>query len=122
MKFLNRLFSKKKSNSISIDEQSLIVNIYYQLEDISELHSLDSDLRSAISKAKVGLYDGHEIALDLSHSILLMYGPSADELLQVAEPILRKHVWPLGGECCRRYGSASDPQSKEIFSTIQNLN
>jgi hypothetical protein len=118
MKFLNQLFSKKKPKSISVDEQSLTVNIHYQLEDISELYKLDSDLTDAISKANVGLYDGHEIAVDLSHSILFMFGPSADELLRIAEPILRKHVWPLGGECCRRYGPSSDPQSKEVFSTI----
>ena len=120
MKFLERFFSKKKKpESISVDEHALIVNIYFKLDDISKLHKLESDLTEGIANAGVGLYDGHEVAVDLTHSILYMYGPNADELLRVSEPILRKHIWPLGGECCRRYGSASDPNSKEAFSIIQ---
>ncbi len=121
MKFLDRLFSNKnKPAPTSVDEHALIVSIYFQLKDISQLHRLESELTEGIANAGVGMYDGHEVAVDLTHSILYMYGPNADELLRVAEPFLIKHIWPIGGECCRRYGSASDPNSKEVFTIIKS--
>ncbi len=72
-----------------MSEHAVIVEFHYGQSDLNPLFSLEDRLRTAIESAGCGEYDGHEIAMDGSDGTLYMYGPNADKLFEVVEPILR---------------------------------
>ena len=47
-------------------------------------------------------FDGKDVAADGSDGILLMYGPNADRLLDVVEPILKMTNFTSGAKVTRR--------------------
>lgn len=51
---------------------------------------------TGLRRAGVGEFDGNEIASDLSEGTLYMYGPDAEALFKVVQPIL------VGASCLRR--------------------
>lgn len=61
--------------------QSVVVYFRCANDDIDPIHALGAALSKAIVDARVGVYDGHEVALldgdDVYH---FMYGPDADAL------------------------------------------
>lgn len=101
------------STAAVAEEQAVIVSFDYGLESLSELHNLANSLRTALSD--VGEYDGHEIATDLSHGFLYMYGPDANALAAVVLPIFRNHPFMNGAKLEVRYGPPKDGvETKEI--------
>src|SRR5262245_58495044 len=60
----------------------------YEENDVSEL---EDRLVDAIDRAEIGEYDGNEFGP--GEVILFMYGPDAEALYQVIEPVLR--AYPL---------------------------
>jgi hypothetical protein len=89
-------------------EQCLIVHFEYGLPDTNGMYEQAERLKSALSNAGVGEYDGHEIALALTDGFYYMYGPDADLLLEVAEPVFRSTSWFRRAEITRRYGPPTD--------------
>jgi hypothetical protein len=81
------------------------------------LFELEEQLEKAISEAKVGEYDGNEIAVDGSDGSLYMYGPDADRLFAVVEPIIRTSSFMKGAQAKRRYGGAGSG-AREAISKI----
>ena len=77
-------------------EHAVIVAFDYASESLEQLNALEDRLRVAIDGAGVGAFDGDEIASDLSDGTLYMYGPDADALFKVVQPIL------AGASCFRR--------------------
>ena len=70
-------------------EHAVIITFHYGSTNLDRLFELEDQLEKAISEAKVGEYDGNEIAVDGSDGSLYMYGPDADRLFAVVEPIIR---------------------------------
>src|SRR5688572_27742953 len=69
-------------------QHAVIVHFIYYKDSLDPLHELDRKLRKVIREQGVGLYDGHEIAIDDSDGFLYMYGPNAENLFRVVKPIL----------------------------------
>lgn len=61
--------------------------------------------------------DGHEIAMDGSDGFMYIYGPSADRLFEVIEPVLKATDFMQGAEVQLRYGSA-DSNPEEMTAII----
>jgi hypothetical protein len=96
-------------------DHAVIVRFSYGSTDLSRLFELESKLETAIADAKVGEYDGNEIAVDGSDGILYMYGPDADRLFQVVEPVLKATPFMNGAKVTVRYGPPADGvREKEI--------
>jgi hypothetical protein len=96
-------------------DQAVIVRFNYGSTDLSRLFELERKLEAAIAAAKAGEYDGNEVAVDGSDGILYMYGPSADRLFQVVEPILKATPFMDGAKVEVRYGPPADGvREKEI--------
>ncbi|WP_206606587.1 hypothetical protein [Steroidobacter cummioxidans] len=89
-------------------EQAVIVHFAYGSTDLQALFELEDQLESAISAAGIGEYDGNEVAVDGSDGYLYMYGPDADKLFEVIQPILERSSFMHGAEVRKRYGSAQD--------------
>jgi hypothetical protein len=49
---------------------------------------LEKKLETAVGAAKVGEFDGNEMAVDGSDGFLYMYGPDADQLFDAVKPVL----------------------------------
>lgn len=101
-----------------MNEHAVIVEFKYGLPSLDALFELEDRLHKAIAAKRVGEYDGHEIAADLSHGTLFMYGPDADLLLAAVQAVLKNTAFMAGATVLRRYGPANDPKSREVRSNI----
>lgn len=72
---------------------------------------LAGELQHAINDHGVGEFDGEEFGG--GRCVLYMYGPDADRLFGVVEPILRANPLARGGFAIKRYGEAKDLNAVE---------
>jgi hypothetical protein len=68
-------------------EHAVIVHISSSTDTDIGLDMIEDPLIDAIEATDVGEFDGNEIGSD--EAVLFMYGPDADELWTVVEPVLR---------------------------------
>jgi hypothetical protein len=94
-------------------EHAVLVHFAYGSRDLGPMFALEDQLERAINEARVGEYDGNEIAVDGSDATLYMYGPDADRLFAVVKPILESAAFMRGAKVVLRYGEATDPSAKE---------
>lgn len=72
---------------------------------------LAGQLQRAINDHNVGEFDGEEFGG--GRCILYMYGPDADRLFSVVEPILKSNQLSNGSFVIKRYGEAKDLNAVE---------
>ena len=77
-------------------------------EDFVDLEDLEDRLMQAIEESGVGEFDG--IGRGMGALELFMYGPSADALWAVVEPILRDFPANPGSFVVKRYGAPGTPE------------
>ena len=70
------------------------------------------DLMHVIGEKQAGEFDGEEFGD--GRCVLYMYGPDADRLFDVVEPILKAAPLARGGFAIKRYGDASDANPVEV--------
>jgi len=85
-------------------EHAVLVFFQYGSTDLSRLFELERKLEMKIMEAKVGEYDGNDIAADGSNGILYMYGPNADRLFETIRPVLESTDFTKGAKVRLRYG------------------
>ncbi len=73
---------------------------------------LAGELQHVIGENGVGEFDGEEFGGGLC--VIYMYGPDADQLFAVVEPILRATPLARGGFAIKRYGEAKDANATEV--------
>jgi hypothetical protein len=95
-------------------EHAVIVRFIYGKQNLSDLFNVENVLIKAINDHKVGEYDGNEVATDGSDGILYMYGPDADKLYEVIEPIIRASTVLKEPKIELRYGPP-DEGVKSVF-------
>jgi hypothetical protein len=93
-------------------EQAVIV--YLKAADLETVEEIEPLLESAIAAARVGEYDGNAVAVDGSEAMLYAYGPDADALWRVMEPIVAATSPRPGSYVVKRYGEAGDPSAREV--------
>lgn len=98
--------------------QALLVNFKYGLEASDPFFEMDEVLYQHFEQLPDMLYDGHELAIDLSDGTLYFYGPNADALLETVRPLLLSYKFMAGAECIRRYGEPDAPDVIETASTL----
>jgi len=95
--------------------QAVVVHFQYGSTDLSRLFELEKKLESAIETAKVGEFDGNEMAVDGSDGFLYMYGPDADRLFDAVKPVLESATFMRGARVTVRYGAPGpDVKSREV--------
>ena len=89
-------------------EHAVIVRFDYGSTDLEPLFGLEEQLEEAIESAEVGEYDGNEVAVSGSDGFLYMYGPDADALFAVVNPILASATCIRNAVATLRYGPPAD--------------
>ena len=71
----------------------VIVQFFYGIEDISDLHKLEAEINSLLSQKSIGEYKGHEISLDFGDGYLFLIGSNAHDLFNHIRPTLENHYF-----------------------------
>jgi hypothetical protein len=85
---------------------------------LDALMALEDELEAALDGKNVGELDGNEIAVDGSDGFLFLYGPDADALFAVIEPVLRKSAVTPGADATLRYGDPDEADLKQKLVRI----
>jgi hypothetical protein len=117
MEILDTLFSNGSTSNREQHEHAVIIYFQYWKEDLEPLYELALRLEDALSDKDVGVYDGHEIAMDNSHGFLYLYGPNAERLFKEVKGILESTDFLIGALANLRFGPPEDGVS-EIEITI----
>jgi hypothetical protein len=87
--------------------------IAYLIPDAEwDVFDVEDRLIEAIDGARVGEFDGN--LMGPGEVELYAYGPDADKLFGVMEPILRSVALKEGSYALKRYGEAGDPDAREV--------
>lgn len=70
-------------------EQSLVVSFKGWINSLEPIHRLSEQLNKLLDESSLGVFDGHEIALDGSHGQLFFYGTDVKGLLDFVKPTLQ---------------------------------
>jgi hypothetical protein len=95
-----------------MSEHAVIVTFEYGAQTLEPLFALEEQLEEAIADANVGEFDGNEIAADLSDGMLYMYGPDANALFKVVQPILAAATCFRTATATLRFGPPTDGVSE----------
>ncbi|TIQ34789.1 MAG: hypothetical protein E5X48_16515 [Mesorhizobium sp.] len=76
------------------------------------VQALENRLQQVVSDAGVGEFDGDEFGE--GKCILYLYGPDAEKLFHVIEPVLKSSPVAGDGYAIKRFGAATDPAAKEL--------
>ena len=79
------------------------------------VRDLERRLERAIQADAAGEFDGDEFGGN--KCVLYMYGPDADRLFEIIEPILKSVPLASGGYAIKRYGEAHDSRAREVRVT-----
>jgi hypothetical protein len=85
-------------------EHSVIIWFNYGLEDDEPFYQLSEDLRRIIEDNKLGIYDGHEMAMDNRDGSFYIYGPNAEEIFKAIKPALESAFFMKGAIAVLTFG------------------
>jgi len=83
-------------------------------DERARIVALENQLSDAIENAAAGDFDGDEYGEGAC--TIYMYGPSADRLLTVTLPVLKKFRAPAGSSVIKRYGKPGAKQERISLS------
>lgn len=84
------------NSSIYKGLHSVIIWFDYGLEDDNPFYSLSLELARVLENTDIGIYDGHEIAMDNTDGSFYMYGSNAEALFKAVLPTLEKYEFMKG--------------------------
>jgi hypothetical protein len=80
--------------------------------EVDRFQPLEDQLERAIEQVGVGEFDGDDFGE--GECILYMYGPNADALFAVVEPVLRASPLSLGGRAVKQYGEPGAESAPDV--------
>lgn len=81
-------------------------------EEQEAVFALDEELEEAVNACGLGEFDGNEIGG--GECAYFIYGPDADALYELVEPILRSRPIAARGFAIKRYGDVDDVNAVEL--------
>nr|WP_294860427.1 hypothetical protein [uncultured Fluviicola sp.] len=109
-----------KEKPTDMDENQLVVvQFFYGIEDLNELHELEKQLDSNITSQHLGKYHGHDISMDFGDGYLYFNGKNAEQIFQSIKPILEQHYFMDKSIATLRFGSFENPEAEECDFTIR---
>ncbi len=102
---------KKKDSASNLNpkaEHCVVINFNYGLDNLEPLHKLENRLDSTLQSSGHGECDGHEIATDMSHGIIYLYGSNAETVFKTVKPILEDCEFMRNARVTLRFGPPED--------------
>jgi hypothetical protein len=100
------------------NQQAVIIYFNYGLEEDEPFYELSARLRELVDESGLGMYDGHEIAMNNSDGSFYMYGPDAKKLFELVKETIEKIPFMAGAGIVLRLG----PPEKGVKQVSFNLN
>ncbi|WP_300353010.1 hypothetical protein [Fluviicola sp.] len=104
--------TKEKPQPVT-ENHLVVIQFFYGIEDLNELHELEKQLDSNITINALGKYEGHEISMDFGDGYLYFNGENADQIFQAIKPILEQHYFMDKSIATLRFGSFENPMATE---------
>ena len=104
MGLLSKLFGSKQKSQKGSPEHAVLIHFSYGSTNLQHVFALEDRLRTVISEAGVGEYDGHEVAEDGSDGFFYLYGPDAEAIFRVIRPALAEYPFMRGAKVTLRFG------------------
>ena len=114
-----KMETTKEKPKVDNENHLVVIQFFYGIEDLNELHELEKQLDSNIKTNSLGKYDGHDISLDFGDGYLYFNGENADQIFQSIKPILEQHYFMDKSIATLRFGSFENPEAKEQDFTIR---
>jgi len=110
MKILDKFFNRNKNKDFnqSGSEHAVIIHFKYGFQELQPLYDLEDKIEEILSKSKVGILDGHEIAVDASDGFLYMYGQNTETLFKKIKPTLESCYFMKRAIVKLRFGPAKN--------------
>jgi len=89
-------------------EQQISISFRYGMKDLSALHQLSAKLDKVLKENALGEVDGHEVAMDMSHGFLYLYGPSAEAMFKCIKELLGQSPFMEGATAILKFKNGSD--------------
>ncbi len=115
MGLLSKIFGSSGSTRKGTPEQEVEVYFSYGSTNFQYLFALDDLLRHSISDAAVGHYEGHDVEADGSNGSFYMYGPDAEAIYRVIDPILAATPFMRGATVTLWFGIRGWRTPKRVF-------
>jgi hypothetical protein len=102
-------------------EQAVVVHIslsndaFGTEQEQDAAFALDEELAGAVNASGLGEFEGNDFGG--GECVFFMYGPNADLLYSLIQPILRTRPIAERGYAIKRYGQADDPNAGEVRVT-----
>src|ERR1700712_570079 len=100
------------------NRQAVIIYFNYGLEKDEPFYELSDRLRELVDESGLGMYDGHEIAMNNSDGSFYMYGPDAKMLFELVKETIEKIPFMAGAQIILRL----EPPEEGVKQISFNLN
>jgi hypothetical protein len=115
MGWLSRLFRAKSGAGRRAMEQEVEIRFAYGSTNFQYVYALGDQLRIAVGDAKVGEYDGHSLTPDGSEGKFFIYGPDAEVIFRMIQPILVASQFMRGAKVTLWFGPPKWRTPKRII-------
>lgn len=115
MGIFDKLFGRRKKiqqHQEANHSHSVIIHFKYGMDSLHPIHQLENILERIMIDNKLGVYDGHEIAVDYSDGYLYFNGKDADEIFKAVKPILLIVDFMKGAKATLHYGKHQDDKTE----------
>ena len=115
MELLSKLFGARKGTGKHASEHAVTVHFLYGSTNFQHVYAVEDLLRTAISEAKIGEYDHHFTARDGHDGWYYMYGPDAEALYRVVQPVLENACFIPGATVTLWFGPPGRRTPKRVI-------
>ncbi|HWZ56414.1 MAG TPA: hypothetical protein VNZ63_10110 [Verrucomicrobiae bacterium] len=116
MGLLSRLFGSKEARGGNSSEQEVEVRFEYGSTNFQFVYALGDQIQLAVSEAKVGEYDGHALPADGSEGRYFVFGPDAEAIFRVIQPVLEASSLMRGATVTLWFGSPGWRTPKRVIT------
>src|ERR1035438_3192907 len=115
MGLLSKIFGSKKNAPDGPPAQEIEVYFSYGSTNYQHLYALEDEIRNALTDAAVGKYEGHDFAADGSDGHFYMYGPDAEAIYRVIDPVLPASILMRGAKVTLWFGPRKWRTAKRVI-------
>jgi len=96
------------------NEHSVVIYFNYGLEEDGPYWDLGMELEKILRVNRLGVYDGHEIAMDNTDGSYYMYGPNAELIFKAIKPTLENVDFMKGATAVLSFGRDENAPVLEV--------